>query len=267
MINSVSQYYIVNIVFNFFQCFTRARIKKFFILAILFASISKIKVGIPKVYADESGINRMSFFLLSKRMLNFVKMPFRPRINGVFSLLENAHVISMGLPVIFMVILAMYVTTLRPSIPQKLILGAVEMSMSRSPARCLGKTVQSAPVSTKKSNFWNPYLVRIGIAIIGSAIIPSWVCLWPRGKSKGIDVYDIVTGDEANGQVGSVKAFLRDFFAKLGVGLRVGQDIIIFTSNVFSPIFLLQSCIRNCFHILTSRAKCSMGSIACQGNR
>lgn len=75
-------------------------------------------------------------------------------MNELFSLLESAHVIFTGGVVIFTVILAIYATMIPPSIPEKYILGKEVVSIFKSSAADFGIMLQSAPVSTRKSNFW-----------------------------------------------------------------------------------------------------------------
>src|ERR1039457_2481378 len=102
-------------------------------------------------------MNFISLLLLSKIMLNFEKMSFLPRINGLCSLLDNAQVISMGVLVIITVIFVRYAVIPLPSMPQNCNLGRLARLIPKSWATDFGITEQSAPVSTRKSNFWYPY--------------------------------------------------------------------------------------------------------------
>jgi hypothetical protein len=191
----------------------------------------------------------MSLFLLSNEILKQEKISFLPRMKGLFSLLENAQVIFMGLLVILTVILAIYAVIPLPSIPQKFILCKAERSISKSLATDLGIILQSAPVSTKKSNFWYPYLVKTEMGIIGSGIIPNWVRFWFSGNSKRIDANCSFRRDEANYQCSSINMFAKKLFYEPRVGAGKCKNSIIFSSDIFTAIAFLEFGIRNSFHI------------------
>jgi len=205
---------------------------------------------------NQIGRNFTTFLLLSKRMLNFEKMSLRPRINGVCSLLENAQGISIGFFVSLSVIFPMYVMMGDPSIPQKDILFAPVISTCKTLVRDKGTMVQSAPVSTKNSKGWYPYLVRTGMAMIGSRTVPIWVCLSLNGNSAGIiNIKEIFTGNKSDCQFGRVDTLLGDFFIQLLKSFRMEYNAIIFMSDVFTTVFALKPGIRNSFHLLPSWAE------------
>ena len=193
-------------------------------------------------------MNVTSLFLLSNVISNLEKISFLPRINGLFSLLENAQVMSTGVLVILTVILARYATTLFPSIPQKCIWGRTERLIPRSRATDLGIIVQSAPVSTKKSNRWYPSLVKTAIGITGSGMVPNCVRFWFKGKLTRIDADGVFGGDKADNQIFSIDMLLGQFFRKLGIGFSMGNNFVVFSANIFAGIIFLQSRVRNIFH-------------------
>ena len=190
----------------------------------------------------------MSLFLLSKEMLKLENMSFLPNIKGLFSLLDNAQVICTGVFVIFIVILVKYANMLPPSIPLKRIFGNAERLIHRSLATDWGMMLQSAPVSTKKSNFWYPYLVNTGIEITGSGIIPNCVRLWFRGNLERIDADGAFRRDESNGQLCSVKMFTGNLFYKLGICLGMCKSFIASSRNIFAGIVFLKPYIGYRFH-------------------
>ena len=190
----------------------------------------------------------MSLFLLSKEMLKLENISFLPNIKGLFSLLDNAHVIFVGVFVIFTVILARYANMLPPSMPLKRIFGKLESLIPRSLATDFGMVLQSAPVSTKKSNFWYPYFVKRGMETIGSAMIPNCVYLWFKGKLERIDADCTFGGDKSNSQCPSVNIFMRNLFGKLRIGLGMCKNFVSFSCNVFTSIVFLKPCIGYGFH-------------------
>lgn len=193
-------------------------------------------------------MNLTSFFLLSNKMLNFEKTSFLPRINGLCSLLDKAQVISVGIPVILTVILAICAVILPPSIPEKRIFSKAARSIPRSFATDFGMMLQSAPVSTRKSNSWYPYRVKTGMEMTGSATIPNRVRFWFRGKSERINADSAFGGDKPDDQSRPVYMFLDKFFYKLGICPCVSKDMAIFPRYIFAGIPLLKLCIGNCFH-------------------
>jgi len=190
----------------------------------------------------------MSLFLLSKEMLKLENISFLPNIKGVFSLLDNAHVIFTGAFAIFTVILARYANMLPPSMPLKRIFGKAERLIPRSLATDWGMMLQSAPVSTKKSNFWYPYLVKTGMEMTGSGIIPNCVRFWFRGNLEGIDADGVFRRDESNGQFCPVKMFTGNLFYKLGICLGMCKGFIASSCNVFTSIVFLKFGIGDKFH-------------------
>ncbi len=210
-------------------------------------------------------MNLTNLFLLSNMILNFEKISFLPRMNGLFSLLDNAQVISTGVFVILTVILARYAMTPLPSMPQKRIFGSLESPTPKSPATDLGIIVQSAPVSTKKSNFWYPYLVKTAIGTIGSGIIPNCVYFWFRGKLARINTDCAFGRDEANNQTFPVNMLLEQLFRKLEVGFGMGNNLAISSANVFSGVVLLQPCVGNSFHNFYLAKKDNIEELSSQG--
>ncbi len=193
-------------------------------------------------------MKRITLFLLSNKILNLEKMSFLPRIKGLFSLLDKAQVISTGVFVILTVILARYAIMPLPSMPQKCILGITERFMSRSLATDFGMMLQSAPVSTIKSNFWYPYFVKTGTEITGSGIIPNSVYFWFKGNSERIDADCALGRDQANSQSRSLNMFLGKLFYKLRIGFGVCDNLPVFPGNVFAGIIFLKFCVRNSLH-------------------
>ena len=209
-------------------------------------------------------MNFTSLFLLSNVISKLEKISFLPRINGLFSLLDKAQVISIGVFVILMVILVRYAIIVPPSMPQNFILGNVETLIAKSLATDLGIIVQSAPVSTIKSNFWYPYLVKTGIGITGSGIIPSCVCFWFKGKLERIDTDCLFRRDKTNSQFCSIDPFLGKLCYQLRIGLSVGKNLAVFSGNIFSRIIPLQLCIRDNFHIFHLKGKYTLSPLGSQ---
>jgi hypothetical protein len=143
-------------------------------------------------------------FLLSNTIVNIEKISFLPSIKGLFSLLDKAQTISTGLSVIFTVILARYAAIPLPSVPQNRMTGNEDNLMPKSLATDLGMMEQSAPVSTKKSNFWYPWIVSTGMGTTGSGMAPNSVRFWFRGNSDCIDAQRAFGGDKANSEGFSV---------------------------------------------------------------
>lgn len=195
-------------------------------------------------------MNLTNLFLLSNEILNLEKISFLPRINGLFSLFDRAQMISIGVFVILIVILAMYALTPLPSIPLKRILGKLGRLTSRSCATDLGIILQSAPVSTRKSNFWYPYLVRTATGITGSAIIPnSCVCFWFKGKSADIYADGAFGGHESDSYYCPVNVFSDKFFYKLGVCFGMRKNMAVFSRDIFAGVGFLKLCVGDSFHI------------------
>lgn len=190
----------------------------------------------------------MSLFLLSKEILNFEKISFLPKMNGLFSLLDNAQVISIGVFVILTVIFVRYAVTPPPSIPQKCILGKSLRLRFKSWATDLGMMLQSAPVSTKKSKFWYPYFVKTAIEITGSAMVPNCVCFWPKGKSECINTDGSFGRYESDAHYRPVNMFLKQFFRKLGICFGMCKNLAVFSCDIFTGIIFLEFCIRDSLH-------------------
>ncbi len=196
-------------------------------------------------------MNLTILFLLSKTILNLEKISFLPNMNGLFSLLDNAQVISTGVLVILTVILARYAKTPLPSIPQKRITGREESSMPKSLATDLGIIEQSAPVSIRKSNFWYPYIVRTESGATGSGIIPNSVCFWLKGNSTRINTECAFRGDEADGDILPVNVFLDKFLHQQRIAFGVRNNTAVLAADVLASVVFLQFCVRNCLqHIL-----------------
>jgi len=212
-------------------------------------------------------MNVMSLFLLSKMMLNLEKISFLPKMNGLFSLSDNAQVISMGVLVILMVILARYAQTLLPSIPQKRILGNEESISPKSLATDLGIIEQSAPVSMRKSNFWYPCIVRTDSGATGSGIRPNSVCFWLRGNSARIDTECAFRRDKPDGNILTVDMFLEEFLYQPGVAFGMGDNAAVLAANIFSGVVLLQLSIRNCLHRILHKSKYTTGLFVSQEKR
>ena len=166
---------------------------------------------------------------------------------------------------IFTDILARYAITLLPSMPQKRILGRLERSMPKSRATDCGIMAQSAPVSIKKSNRWYPSLVKTAMGIMGSGMIPNCVRFWFKGKSTRINADSAFGGDKANNQAFSVDTFLGQFLGKLGIRFGMGNNLVIFSANIFTRVVFLQSRVRNIFHILDLQNKYMVYALRSQG--
>lgn len=193
-------------------------------------------------------INFIFLFLLSNTMLNLENISFLPRINGLFLLVESAQVISIGTAVILAVILVIYPYIVPPSIPLKCILGRLETLIPKSWATDSGMMLQSAPVSTRKSNFWYPYFVKTGIEMIGSGIIPNCVCFWFKGNSERINADSFLRRDKTDSKRCPVNMFLGKFLRQLRIGPCVHKDFIALSGNVIACVMLLKFCVRNRFH-------------------
>ena len=168
-------------------------------------------------------MNFTSLFILSNAILKWEKISFLPKMNGLFM-------------------------TPLPSMPQKRIFGRLERSILKSPDTDLGIIVQSAPVSTKKSNFWYPYLVKTAIGTTGSGIIPNCVYFWFKGKLARINANCAFRRDETNNQVSPLNVLLEQLFRKLEVGFGMSNNLAISSTNVFVSVVLLQYCVGNSFH-------------------
>ena len=193
-------------------------------------------------------MNFIFLFLLSNTMLNLENTSFLPRINGLFLLVESAQVISIGVAVILTVILAIYPSIVPPSIPLKCILGKLQASIPKSWATDSGMMLQSAPVSTRKSNFWYPYFVKTGIEITGSGIIPNCVCFWFKGNSERINTDSFFRRDKTDSKRCPVNMFLGKFLYQLRIASCMHKDFIAFSGNIITGIVFLKFCVRNSFH-------------------
>lgn len=200
-------------------------------------------------------MNLIILFLLSKTMLNLEKISFLPKMNGLFSLLDNAQVICMGVLVILTVILARYAKTPLPSIPQKRITGNEQRLIPKSLATDLGIIEQSAPVSSRKSNFWYPYIVSTESGATGSGITPNAVCFWLKGNSARINTECAFRRDKTDGDILPVDMFLDKFPYQPGVTFGVGNNAAVFAADIFAGIAFLQFSIRNCLHRLYLQSK------------
>ena len=210
-----------------------------------------------------SGVNRMIFLALSNSKENRSKISFLPRINGVFSFAAKAQVISIGSAMILMMILPMRAGAASPPIPRNLIFGQDSISIARSSVTDSGMMVQSAPVSTRKSKFWYPYLVRTGILIMGSARMPSELRFSPNENSPRIDTKRFFGRDVSEGQVSTVQMFSPDRAGQLPVSIGTGEHMAVFASDKFAAVSNLDFGVRHlCFH---SEESISRGSISVKG--
>ncbi len=193
-------------------------------------------------------MNFIFLFLLSNTMLNLENTSFLPRINGLFLLVESAQVIFIGVAVILTVILAMYPFIVPPSIPLKCILGKEPTSIPKSWATDSGMMLQSAPVSTRKSNFWYPHFVKTGIGMTGSGIIPNRVCFWFKGNSERINADSFFRRDKTDSERCPVNMFSGEFLHQLRIAFCMHKNFIAFSGNIIAGIMFLEFCVRNSFH-------------------
>ena len=192
------------------------------------------------VFSDQMGVKRMRFLELSKVRENFEKISFLPRIKGVFSLAAKAQVTAIGSSMIFILIRAMRALTDSPPIPWNFIREESSRSIERSCAAAAGIMEQSAPVSTRKSKFWYPYLVKIGMRMMGSARIPSAVRFSPNGNSPRIDTESFLGRNVPKGQGAAVQTLLPDLANKSAVGSGACEDQAVLTGDEFSSVTTLK---------------------------
>ena len=194
--------------------------------------------------ASQKGLNRTTFLALSNRMENLEKISFLPRRNRIpFS--EKAQVIATGTARIFTVILPIYAVTAFSPIPRNLISGQSSREMSKSSATDTGRIETSAPVSTRKSNFWYPYLVKTGILMIGSAMTPNAFRFLPNGYSPRINTNSTFGRNDANREGAPVEMLLADFTSQSAVGRSAYEHFSVPVRDEFTAVTRLDFGVRD----------------------
>ena len=115
-------------------------------------------------------------------------------------------------------------------------MGNEERLMPKSLATDFGIMEQSAPESTKKSNFWYPYMVMTEIGTTGSGIIPNDVRFWFRGKSERINAECTFRWNKPDSQSLPVNVFFNKLSHELRIGFGMRDNMVIFASDIFACI-------------------------------
>src|SRR3989338_1053374 len=186
-----------------------------------------------------SGLNRTNFRALSKSSENWLKMSFRPRRNGLFSNSEKAHVILRGSAKILTVMALICALTGTLPIPKKLICSQSSKSIFNNSAMSAGITEASAPMSTRKSKFWYPNLVKTGSLISGSGRAPHQLGLSPNENSPCINARVFRRNvTKCHGFTKQASSFhLTKEFAQ-GVGMRKHSSISV--NDVLTAVSILK---------------------------
>jgi hypothetical protein len=93
---------------------------------------------------------------------------------------------------------------------------------------------QSAPVSTRKSKFWYPKLVKTGILMMGSEVTPKMLLLSPYGNSPGINEKGILRRDVTNSEQSSGQFFPSDLTGKFAVRASACEHVSASAGDEFS---------------------------------
>jgi len=123
-----------------------------------------------------------------------------------------------------------------------------DRSIPVSSAICLGRTVQSAPVSKINSNGRNPSLVKTSTIITGSDTSPRVVSFLSKGNS--IDTGGSFWGDASDHYIFSMRDMV---FLKPGKETfhrwRTGNDFVIASGDEFTTKFILKLHMSFCMHV------------------
>lgn len=200
----------------------------------------------------------MTFFRLSKRILNRSKSPWRPRMSGVDSLVERKAVALKGIFPSFNRILATNTVIPRPSMPYECVLGRRSRLSPMISAKEAGSMVKSAPVSRRKGKDLKPRRVLRKTGIFGFEILPRSVFFSRRGKT--IDTSRIGTFYKLNFDMGTPSIF-QHFFNNGARPPRMGNNSPLISGDILPAIPFLQDRIVD-FRLHAS--KTIMGVNSCQ---
>jgi hypothetical protein len=218
--------------------------------------------GLNQVMSEQTywtGVNVTDLRALSNNTENIEKMFFLPKMNGVFSLGANAQVTATGSSIIFTVNFPSLASNDSPPTPRNLMIAQSSRSNGRSFATAAGMMEQSAPVSTRKSKFWYPALVKTGILMIGSRVTPKELLLSPYGNSPGINEKGILRWDVSNGEQSSGQFFSSDLAGQFAVRAGACEHVRAFAGDESAAEPALEFQIRDFwFHGERSLAQGSM---------
>lgn len=179
----------------------------------------------------------MTFFRLSKKILNVSKSPWRPKISGVDSLVERKVVASKEIFPSFNRILATNTVIPRPSIPYECVLGRRSRLSPMTSAKEAGSMVKSAPVSSRKGKDLKPKRVLRKTGTFGFEILPRSVFFSRRGKF--IDARRVGTLYKLDFDMGTPSIF-QHFFNNGACPPRMGNNSPLVRGNIFPTIPFLQ---------------------------